>query len=120
MNPLFTVEGVVGTGEGKGRLLGFPTANIPAPDFVPNGIFAGEVLWNNATYPAALFKDQHKKILEAYLLDFSGELYGEKITVIGYQKIRGVKRFASDEELMNAITQDIGDIRSCLQELSQK
>ena len=121
MNPLFTIEGIVQKGDGRGAELGFPTANIPCPEFVPHGIFAGEVVRNKETYPAALYRDPKKNILEAYLLDFSEDLYGEKIKIIGYQKIRGVKRFNSDEELMNTIAQDIKVIQEwfILKEKSQ-
>ncbi len=117
--PLFTVKGVVELGKGRGVELGFPTVNIPCEEWVPNGIFAGYVLWRNRAYPAAIFKDHRKDILEAYLLDFSGDLYEEKITIIGYQKIRGVKRFKNDEELMSAITQDIQDVKESLKTLQQ-
>lgn len=48
--PLFTAKGVVEPGKGRGTELGFPTANIPCEEWVPNGIFAGEVVWNDESY----------------------------------------------------------------------
>jgi FAD synthase len=104
---LFSVEGIVQKGAGKGAQLGFPTANIPCAGEVPSGIYAGEVMRKEKSYPAAIYKEDGKNIIEAHLLDFSGNLYGETIQVVAHKKIRDTKKFASEQELVAAIQKDI-------------
>lgn len=111
----FKVEGVVQRGDKKGKELGFPTANLSCDSSIPSGIYAGEVVWKGTVYLAALYKEDRKNAVEAHLLDFSGDLYGEKLTVLAYQKMRDVKIFPKKEELIAAISQDIADIRKLCQ-----
>jgi riboflavin kinase/FMN adenylyltransferase len=110
-NALFTVEGVTQRGTQKSTKLGYPSANIPCPGSLPGGIYAGEVLWEGVAHPAAVYKEERKGMLEAHILDFSGDLYGEKLIVIAREKVRGVKKFPNDRELAAAIAQDIADVR---------
>ena len=111
---LFEVEGIVQKGDGKGKKLGFPTANIPCADSVPSGIYAGEVVWKGISYPAAIYKEEGKGVVEAHLLNFSGNLYGETLKVIARAKVRDVKKFSNEQELIAAISQDIENIRNLL------
>ena len=113
---LFKADGTVLKGKKKGEELGFPTANIPDDNFMPAGIYVGEVIWKGNAYPAAIYKGDVKDIIEAHLLDFSDNLYGETITIIAYQKIRDSRFFPNREELIAAISKDIEDIKKCLQE----
>ncbi|MBI4086165.1 MAG: riboflavin kinase [Candidatus Liptonbacteria bacterium] len=108
---IFNVEGAVERGNKKGKELGFPTANIPCDSSIPGGIYAGEAVWNGNIYQAALYKEDKKDIVEAHLLDFSGDLYGEKLAVLAHKKVRDVRMFAEREELIAAILKDIADIR---------
>ena len=108
---LFIIEGVVQKGNGDANGLGFPTANLFCTNSIPSGIYAGEAIWKGNTYPAALYKEDSKNFLEAHLLDFSGDLYGEKMAFFAHQKIRNVKIFPTREELIAAISQDIADIK---------
>ena len=112
--PIFIVIGKVQEGRKQGRVLGFPTANLFCPPSVPPGIYAGEAAWGNKVYPAALYKENKKDIIEAHLLDFSGELYGELLTLAAYKKVREPAVFKSNEELIAAISDDIKKIRECL------
>ncbi len=111
---IFKAKGIVLEGKKKGSELGFPTANIPGGDSVPAGIYAGEVIWKGTAYPAAIYKSEKKDILEAHLLDFSDNLYGETITIVAYQKIRDSRFFSKKEELIMAIAKDVKDIRKLL------
>ena len=113
---IFKADGIVLEGKKKGSELGFPTANITGDDSVPAGIYAGEVFWKDTAYPAAIYKGDTKDAIEAHLLDFSDNLYGETITIIAYQKVRDSKIFSNREELIAAIGKDIEDIKKCLQE----
>lgn len=111
---LFKVDGIVFEGKKKGKALGFPTANIPADGSALAGIYAGEVVWRGTAYPAAIYKGDTKNTVEAHLLDFSDNLYGEKITIIAEQKIRDTKFFSNGEELIAAISKDIEDVKKLL------
>jgi FAD synthase len=108
---LFKIEGIVQKGNGDASKLGFPTANLSCNDSIPSGIYAGEVIWKGVTYPAALYKENGKDSLEAHLLDFSGDLYGENMTFSAHKKIRDVKIFPTKEALIAAISHDIVDIK---------
>ena len=108
---LFKVEGIVLEGKKKGSGLGFPTANLSCDRSIPGGIYVGEVIWKGIAYPAAIYKKDTKNIIEAHLLDFSDNLYGETITIIAEQKVRDSRIFSNREELIEAIAKDIEDIR---------
>lgn len=112
---LFEVNSVVLEGKKKGKKLGFPTANLSCGgDFIPAGIYAGEVVWKGTAYPAAIYKNDAKNVVETHLLDFSDNLYGETITIIAEQKVRDSRLFSDREELIAAISKDIGDIRKII------
>lgn len=108
---IFKVEGKVLEGNKKGSELGFPTANIVSIGSIPGGIYAGEVVRNGIAYSAAIYKDDARDIIEAHLLDFSGDIYGETLTIIAYHKVRDSKIFSNDKELIAAISKDIAEIK---------
>ncbi|MGC9599040.1 MAG: riboflavin kinase [Minisyncoccia bacterium] len=110
-NFLFKIEGAVQRGDREGSKLGFPTANIGTAQSVPSGIYAGEATWKGTVYPAAIYKEDGRNVVEAHLIDFSGELYGEQLIVVAYKKIREVKKFKNTEELIAAITSDVKKIK---------
>ena len=112
----FTVGGRVVSSSRRGRLLGFPTANldIGTEQALPvNGVYAtiaqigGERLLsvtNIGTRPT--FGDSQKTI-ETHLLDYSGDLYDKNLKVSFVQRLRDEKRFASSQELKEQISKDI-------------
>lgn len=103
--------GIVIKGQGRATALGFPTANIPPKDDSVSGIYAARVKIGDTEYTAAVFADQKRKVLEAHLLDFSGELYKKEIRIELYKKIREHKDFANDVDLRAAIAKDIVNVR---------
>ncbi|PIR82777.1 FMN adenylyltransferase [Candidatus Kaiserbacteria bacterium CG10_big_fil_rev_8_21_14_0_10_59_10] len=105
-------SGVAQRGEGRAGSLGFPTANIPLGESVLSGVYAGRVEVKGKRYDAAIFADQNRGILEAYLLDFWGELYGQEMTIELGEKLRDAKSFANDDELRAAITADVERVRA--------
>ncbi|HEY4514296.1 MAG TPA: riboflavin kinase [Candidatus Paceibacterota bacterium] len=107
--------GVAVKGEGRATQLGFPTANIPLTDDFPSGIYAGKVTREGQDYLAAIYADIERNLLEAHLLDFSGDLTGETLVVIPIKKIRESKKFENDEALRAAIENDIRDVRRMLE-----
>lgn len=114
-----TFHGLVETGRGLGRSLDFPTINIALSSVLelPYGIyialvsFGDTVFWGAMHYgPRATF-DEKKPVVEIYLLDFEGDLYGKEIKVEVLEKIRDIQKFHSLEDLKNAISHDVAQVR---------
>jgi len=117
MKELFSVKGIVTKGQGQGKLLGFPTANIPLVGTIPEGIYAGSVEIDGNTYYSASFVGSAKTFqrtdvkVESFIFDFADDIYGKSITVRLYKKIRDNKKFASVEELVDQIKKDVEAVR---------
>ena len=116
----FSISGVVGYGQQLGRQLGFPTANVQLNRYSAplSGVFAVRVnvagtLFNGAANVGfrPTVGDFPKPILEVHLLDFDGDLYGQKIAVEFVHKIREETKFASVEKLIATIEADVKLIR---------
>jgi riboflavin kinase/FMN adenylyltransferase len=112
------VVGVVVHGDHRGRELGYPTANIPLAGptaALPFGIYAGRVFGRPAAVSVGVrptFGDGLAPILEAYVLDFDGDLYGQELTVELLEFLRPELRFDSLEELVEQIAADVDQVRS--------
>ncbi len=113
------VEGVVVRGDGRGRVLGFPTANvaIPAEMLMPaDGIYAGELELSDTgtVLPSAIYvgkrptfyDDRAMTLLEVHALDFAGDIYDRATSVRFTHRIRPDARFASVEELTTQLRLD--------------
>jgi riboflavin kinase/FMN adenylyltransferase len=108
----FEVEGVVVEGDRRGKALGFPTANLDVTaDQVlpPKGIYAGAALGHRAAISIGLNPHYGGTVLrvEAHLLDFDGDLYGQRLAVELWQRLRDERAFASEAELVDAIAADV-------------
>jgi riboflavin kinase/FMN adenylyltransferase len=103
-------SGVAQRGEGHGTVLGFPTANIPLEDEL-SGIYAARVTIQGKEYFAAVYANPHRKLLEAHLLDFWGELYGQHLTIEIHTKIRESADFTDATDLKAAIAKDVHEVR---------
>ena len=110
-------------GDRLGRGLGFPTANLEVTGLVlpPSGVYAAHAAVRRGSY-RALVNIGHRPTLrnpapplrvEAHLLDFHGELYGEEMEVTFAAKLRDEKKFSSLEELKAQITRDIAEAGKC-------
>lgn len=116
------IEGVVIGGNRLGRRLGFPTANIAIDDdlAIDNGVYSSKVCVDGEEYCAMTnvgvrpSVDGSKRLLETHLFGFKGLLYGLKLRVELYEKIRDEKRFASVEELRKQIEQDSNKIKELM------
>ncbi|HEX8803017.1 MAG TPA: riboflavin biosynthesis protein RibF, partial [Acidimicrobiales bacterium] len=120
------VRGVVDRGDARGGELGFPTANVSVPGDVllpADGIYAG---WyerpDGSVHPAAIslgrrptfYVDAQASLLEAHLLDFRGDLYGEHAKVRFVARLRGEVAFASVDELVEQMGRDCDEARRVL------
>jgi riboflavin kinase/FMN adenylyltransferase len=121
------VRGVVEPGDGRGgTALGFPTANVrvPADILLPaDGIYAGwYVRPDGSSFETAIslgrrptfYPDGGPRLLEAYLLDFDGQLYGEHARVRFVSRLRGEERFESVDELVAQMNRDVEAARAAL------
>ncbi|HEY4632768.1 MAG TPA: bifunctional riboflavin kinase/FAD synthetase [Candidatus Limnocylindrales bacterium] len=120
------VRGVVQAGDRRGRELGFPTANVGVPEEIllpADGIYAGWYLRpDGPELPAAIslgrrptfHDDQPYSLLEAHVLDFDGDLYGEAARVRFVARIRGEEKFDSVEALVARIEADVARTRDLL------
>ncbi|MCX6794739.1 MAG: EamA family transporter [Candidatus Falkowbacteria bacterium] len=100
-------------GQGKGKAIGWPTANLDKVDLdMPHGIYAVKVKLAGRDYLGLLhfgFKDIFKKevSLEVFIKDFSGDIYGANLEIEVLEKIREVKSFANSDLLVEAIKSDL-------------
>ena len=117
------VEGTIVRGDGRGRELGFATANVePAPrTAVPaTGIYAGWGDLEGERHPAAIsvgynptFSDARERVrIEAHLLDFDRDIYGRPLLIEFTHRLRGEERFGSIEELVAQVHRDIASVRT--------
>ncbi len=109
---LKVVSGTVKKGNERGRMLGYPTANIPLEDEKLTGVYAGMVRFDDQERKAAIFIDQNRKLVESYVLDYEGDLYDKHLTVELYSKIRDSHSFHSDDSLKAAIREDVQKVRA--------
>ena len=119
----FAVDGEVQHGDKRGRTLGFPTANlVPQAGFVVpgHGVYACRVQLPDGTLVAAAtnvgvrpqFVTGRGELIEAFLIDWSGDLYGEKIRIEFLRRLRGERRFDSVDALVEQMGRDVDEARS--------
>ena len=122
----YEVRGLVVHGDARGRTLGFPTANIAVPVEIclpADGIYAG---WyhrpDGVALPAALnlgrrptfYPDQPYSLLEAFIIDWSGDLYGEGARIEFVERLRAEMKFDSVDGLIAQMGEDVGKARTVL------
>ena len=117
------VRGIVVMGDQRGRLLGFPTANVEVPNAVcmpADGVYAG---WyrrpDGSAHPCAInlgrrptfYEHADHSLLEAHLIDFDGDLYGQHARVQFVEHLRPQQRFGGIDELVSQLGRDIAATR---------
>jgi riboflavin kinase/FMN adenylyltransferase len=123
----YEVRGIVVVGDKRGRLLGFPTANVEVPNQVcmpADGVYAG---WyerpDGQVYPCAInlgrrptfYEHADHSLLEAHLLDFAGDLYGERAEVRFVHFLRSERKFEGVDALISQLKRDIEGARHVLE-----
>jgi riboflavin kinase/FMN adenylyltransferase len=109
----FQVRGEVVHGDGRGRELGFPTANLVPQDRLvrpDQGVYAALADGRPAAVNIGVrpqFETGRGVLIEAYLIDFEGDLYGHELRIDFLQRLRGEKLFSSVEALTEQIAQDV-------------
>jgi riboflavin kinase / FMN adenylyltransferase len=111
------VEGTVVSGEARGGTLGYPTANlaVPAELVVPAyGIYAGRAGDHRAAISIGVnphYGGEERRV-EAFLLDFAGDLYGRRLVLELWRRLRDERAFASEQELIDQIGRDVEAARA--------
>lgn len=109
------IRGVVQRHLGRGRKLGFPTANIEIGKGVQDGIYVANV--GPMELPALVFIGaaktfgEKKRWAEIYILDFDKDIYGQEIEVELMKKIRENMKFESEEELIKQMADDVKEAK---------
>jgi riboflavin kinase/FMN adenylyltransferase len=116
----FLFEGEVVEGDQVGRDLGMPTANLVPDDSLVcpgHGIYAAWAHGHAAAVNVGVrptFKTGRGLLIEAYLIDYEGDLYGQTLRIAFVERLRGEKRFESVEELMDQMQQDVEQAKQVL------
>lgn len=124
------VDGVVVRGDRRGRDMGYPTANVESPPYtaIPaDGVYAGYLVTRDARsgasrerFPAAISVGSNptfqgsRRTVEAFVLDYDGDLYGEHVGVEFVQRLRPMAAFPDVEGLLAAMAKDVSDTRQIL------
>ncbi len=122
----YQLSGTVVKGRGRGRELSFPTANLELNNpnkLVPgNGIYAAQIDIDGKIYDSAvsigirLTFDETDRTIEAYIFDFSENIYGKEITINFIKKLRDEKKFSTIDALISQMHNDIEFAKKVLNE----
>jgi len=118
----FTIDGPVEHGDKRGRTLGFPTANlVPREGYCTpgHGVYACRARTADGEWPAAvnvgvrpMFESGRGELIEAYLLDFDGDLYDQPLRLEFLKRLRGERRFDSVDGLVEQMGRDVEQTRA--------
>lgn len=118
---LFVLEGAVVKGDALGRRLGFPTANLSVPpeQILPaDGVYSGDVAVRGEMYPTLISIGTRPTIggaslvIEAHIVGFDGDIYGERIRLGFRSWLRGQKKFANLDQLVGQMKLDLEAVRA--------
>jgi riboflavin kinase/FMN adenylyltransferase len=119
----YEVRGVVVNGDKRGRIIGFPTANVEVPNAMclpADGVYAGKFKCDDGSMHACainlgrrptFFEHADHSLLEAHLLDFDGDLYGQKVSVTFEHFLRSERKFDGLEAIKTQLQLDVAAAR---------
>jgi riboflavin kinase/FMN adenylyltransferase len=122
----FELRSIVATGDRRGRTIGFPTANLQMPTTMQlpaDGVYAAWfTLQDGRTFPAAVnvgrrptfYESQEVSLVEAHLLGFKGDLYGEPVRLTFTRQLRAERKFAGVDELVAQLRADVDEVSRTL------
>lgn len=124
---IFSLEGVVVQGDQRGRLLGFPTANVPVEDAVfsemstiQDGVYVTLFERSDGSHLLAATSVGHRptfyskdavRLIEVHVLDFQGDLYGEHVRVHFLHRLRPQRAFDGVPTLISQLERDVVETR---------
>ena len=111
----YRLSGIVRHGAGRGRTIGFPTANLAEiQTLLPaHGVYAGVTEINGNRYPVAVSVGpnptfgEHREKVECHIDGFTGDLYDQKLAIDLLRDVRALQSFGSVNELISQINSDI-------------
>ena len=122
----YEVRGVVVNGDKRGRIIGFPTANVEVPNAMclpADGVYAGKFKCDDGSMHACainlgrrptFFEHADHSLLEAHLLDFDGDLYGQKVSVTFEHFLRSERKFDGLEAIKTQLQLDVAAARASM------
>lgn len=122
----YEVRGIVELGDQRGRQIGFPTANIPVPNVMAwpaDAVYAGWcTLRDGSRHPCAInigrrptfYEHAEQSLLEAHLIDYEGDLYGQEVAVAFHGFLRSERKFDGIDQLIAQLKSDVDDARVVL------
>ncbi|MDI6802479.1 MAG: bifunctional riboflavin kinase/FAD synthetase [Bacteroidota bacterium] len=127
----YTVQGSVVKGDGRGRIIGFPTANLrplSVKKLLPaEGVYFVSIKVDKSDYFGMLnigvrptFSNDMRRVIEVHLFDFDEELYGKNVIINFHRRIRSEKKFASTDELIIQLNKDKLCCENFIKELTKK
>jgi riboflavin kinase/FMN adenylyltransferase len=125
---LFSLHGRVVSGTGRGRELGFPTANLgvsPGQALPADGVYATRAYISDKTYQSVTSIgtrptfDGKERVVEVYILDYNGNLYGQELKIDVVERLRGEERFKTVDELKKKMAEDVKQGRAVLNSKKQ-
>ena len=126
----FSLRGPVVAGDRRGRTLGFPTANIaigldralPAYGIYVTRAYVRESAYESCTSIGIrpTFDVEPRPVVETFILDFDGDIYGREMQIDLLHRLRGEERFASAEELIAQMEKDVRDTREWFREMGEE
>ena len=106
------IKGKVVRGLGMGHKLGYPTANLEHSGHAPeDGVYVARA----GEYCAVVIVGARPNLLEVFILDFDGDLYGQEFEVELLEKVSDIERCEDEAKLKHKIEEDIRKVRLCLQ-----
>jgi riboflavin kinase/FMN adenylyltransferase len=122
----YSLRALVVRGDGRGKTLGFPTANLSTPGggklLPPAGIYAVRGVLRRGTFLGALHLGPRPTFqgsppsVELHLMDFDGDIYGEEVRVDFVKRLRGVMPFDSVDALVRQMSADVAEARRVLED----
>jgi riboflavin kinase/FMN adenylyltransferase len=120
----YSCRGFVVRGDGRGKELGFPTANLKVPDngklIPPPGVYAVRGVLRRGTYKGALHMGPRPTFrgspptVELHVLDFEGDIYGEEVRVDFIELLREIRPFRTVAALVSQMREDVESVRAIL------
>ena len=119
----YEIRGIVVNGDKRGRTIGFPTANVEVPNAMclpADGVYAGKFRCDDGSVHACainlgrrptFFEHADHSLLEAHLLDFAGDLYGQKVNVTFEHFLRSERKFDGLEAIKTQLQLDVAAAR---------
>ena len=108
--PILIHAGIVTQGEGRGKTLGFPTANLPYKELDLSGTYAARAIIGGGIYRAAVYANPARNLLEAHILGLDMDLYGLRMVLELLEKVSANEAFTDESALKEHIATSVAKV----------